>query len=82
MERSPIYLRDAFDWVEPAEDRARILAGIGATDAALEEIERLLAGPSPVSVHTLRLDPLYDPIRDDPRFQALLVKYADPRPVR
>ena len=30
--------------------------------------------------HTLRLDPRYDPIRHDPRFQALLVKYTHPGP--
>jgi len=34
-----------------------------------------------VSVHTLGLDPLRDPIRDDPRFQALLKKYDPPQPV-
>ncbi len=65
-----------------AEDRARILAGIGDADAALDGIERLLAGPSYVSVHPLRLDPRWDLIRNDPRFQALLVKYAEPQPVR
>jgi len=81
LEHSPIYTADAIDWGEPAEERARILAGIGEADAALEEIERLLAGPSRVSVYTLRLDPLYDPIRDDPRFQTVLVKYANPQPV-
>ncbi|MCG6955437.1 MAG: tetratricopeptide repeat protein [Gemmatimonadetes bacterium] len=82
LQRSPIYVRDAIDWGELAEDRARILAACGDEDAAFEEIERLLAGLSRVSVHTLRLDPLYDPIRDDPRFQALLVKHADPQPLR
>lgn len=61
---------------------ARMLAGIGDVDAALDEIERLLAGPSDLSVHVLRLDPSWDLIRNDPRFQALLVKYANPEPVR
>lgn len=61
---------------------ARMLAGIGDVDAALDEIERLLAGPSDLSVHVLRLDPSWDLIRNDPRFQALLVKYANSKPVR
>lgn len=70
-----VYREDAFDGPTLAEDRARILAQAGAADAALDEIERLLAGPSRLSVHTLRLDPLWDPIRDHPRFQALLARY-------
>jgi tetratricopeptide (TPR) repeat protein len=81
LEQSAIYREDAMDGVLPAEDRACILAAIGERDAALEEIERLLAGRSLLSVHTLRLDPRWDPIRDDPRFQALLHKDDPPRPV-
>jgi hypothetical protein len=38
-------------------------------------IERLLEKPSFLSVHTLRLDPRWDPIRDHPRFKALLAKH-------
>ena len=49
---------------------------------ALKVLKPELAGPSFVSVHALRLDPRWDPIRNDPRFQALLVKYANPEPVR
>jgi len=78
VQQSPAYGMDAQDGTTPAEDLARILAGIGETDAALAEIERLLAGPSRLSVHILRLDPRFDLIRHDPRFQALLVRYADP----
>jgi serine/threonine-protein kinase len=80
LQQSRAYSMDAQDGTTPAEDRARILAGIGETDAALAEIERLLAGPSRLSVHILRLDPRFDPIRHDPRFDALLVKYAHPGP--
>jgi hypothetical protein len=50
----------------------------------LEQVEQrlaqlctLLAGPGFLSVHTLRLDPRWDPIRNDPRFQALLEKYGN-----
>jgi serine/threonine-protein kinase len=73
LQRSKIYREDTVLGWDIAEDRARILAGIGEADAALAEIERLVAGPSDLSVHRLQLDPLWDPIRNNPRFQALLV---------
>jgi serine/threonine-protein kinase len=76
LEHSTIYLKDAAG-ARVAEARAQILAQAGDADAALDEIERLLAGPSWLSVHTLRLDPRWDPIREHPRFKALLVKYAN-----
>jgi serine/threonine-protein kinase len=82
LQQSRLYRDDALEGVFPAEDRARILAGVGDADAALDEIERLLARPSFLSVHTLRLDPRWDPSHNSPRFQALLVKYANPQPVR
>jgi eukaryotic-like serine/threonine-protein kinase len=61
-----------------AEDRARILAQAGETHAALDEVERLLEQPSWLGVHSLHRDPRWDPIRDHPQFQALLVRYAEP----
>ena len=39
-------------------------------------LARILAEPSDVTVHTLRLYPLWDPIREHPKFKALLAKYA------
>jgi serine/threonine-protein kinase len=76
LQQSVIYHEDAMEGTRVAEDRARILAQAGDADAALDEIERLLAGPSDLSVHTLRLDPRWDPIREHPRFKALLAKYG------
>jgi hypothetical protein len=58
-----------------AEFRAQILAQTDHPDAALDEVERLLPGPSWLSVHKLRLDPRWDAIRTHPRFQALVRKY-------
>ncbi|MFC1574755.1 tetratricopeptide repeat protein [Gemmatimonadota bacterium] len=63
---------DGHDGPYAAVERARILAKVGEVDAALDEIEQLLAGPSSLSLHRLRLDPRWDPLRSHPRFQALL----------
>jgi serine/threonine-protein kinase len=54
------------------EDLARIFMMVGEHDAAVAQIEGLLAVPSPTSVPMLRTDPIWDPLRDHPRFQALL----------
>ncbi|MBS1241407.1 MAG: transcriptional activator protein [Gemmatimonadetes bacterium] len=62
------------------EARALILAQLGERDSALAAIERLLAGPSRVTAHTIRLDPVWDPARRDPRIEALLLKYRNPGP--
>jgi hypothetical protein len=67
---------DAYFGTMISEDGARILAQAGYADEALDEIERLLAKPSWLSVHILRLDPRWDTVRTHPRFQALLKKYA------
>jgi len=76
LQQSVVYREDAYEGADLAEVRARVLAQAGDAGAALDEIARLLAGPSNLSVHTLRLDPRWDPIRDHPRFKALLAKYG------
>jgi TolB-like protein/Flp pilus assembly protein TadD len=77
LERSEARHDDRWD-SGPAQDLARLLVRVGETDTALVVIERLLAGPSRLGVGELRLSPEFDPIRRNPRFQALLAKYADP----
>jgi hypothetical protein len=44
-------------------------------DAAIDLLDYLLSIPSWVSVPQLRLHPMWDPLRDHPRFQALLERY-------
>ena len=76
LRHSVVYREDAYEGPYVALDRAQILAQAGEADAALDEINRLLTKPSVFSVHLLRLDPLWDPIREHPRFKALLAKYG------
>lgn len=54
-------------------DAARAYSLLGDRDRALSILERLLVQPSVDSLTPalLRLDPVWDPIRDDPRFREL-----------
>ena len=56
---------------------ALILVQAGFRDETLLLVERLLEGPSQyVSGPMLRIDPLWDPLRGDARFQALVRRYG------
>lgn len=80
LQQSVIYRKDALLGPHLAEQRAWILAQAGEAEAALDEVGRLLAGPAWFSVHVLRLDPRWDPIREHPGFHALLAKYGAEAP--
>ena len=70
--------RNPDEWNSLADARVRILMLAGEVDSALVLLEsQMLARPSLVTVHYLRLDPQWDGITQHPRFQALFAKYAD-----
>ena len=75
LAESPVFQEDLLDGTDMVMDRAIILARVGELDEALDYVERLLSNPSKLSVHTLRLNPLWDPLRNHPRFQVLLEEY-------
>ncbi len=69
--------KEAWRGAYRVEDLARIYTMVGEDDAATDELQSLLAVPSPMAVPWLRIDPTWDPLRDNPRFQALLAKYEN-----
>ena len=68
--------RDAFDGPEITEGVAEVQAILGEKDRAIEILDGLLSRPSALTVQNLQIDPIWDPLRSDPRFQALLTKYS------
>jgi TolB-like protein/Tfp pilus assembly protein PilF len=68
--------KDAFGGPDILETAAEIHAQFSDTGAAVAVLETLLQRPSPVTVPVLKLNPIWDPIRNDPAFKALLDKYG------
>jgi len=54
---------------------ARVFAMLGEVDPAIDLLESLFSMPSDTSLGALATDPIWDPLRDHPRFQELLEKY-------
>lgn len=68
--------QDAFDGPSATLSLAQIYAWTGESDQAIQLLDRSLNTPNGVSVPLLKLDPVWDPLRKDPRFQALIDKYG------
>jgi tetratricopeptide (TPR) repeat protein len=68
---------DAFAGPYATAALAEIYAWVGEPDQAFRLLDHLLPVPNGLTVPTLKLDPVWDPLRNDPRFQALLDKYAN-----
>jgi TolB-like protein/Flp pilus assembly protein TadD len=68
--------QDAFDGPDVTVVLAQIYAWTGESDEAFRLLDHLLVVPNGITVPSLKLDPAWDPLRKDPRFQALIDKYA------
>jgi TolB-like protein/Flp pilus assembly protein TadD len=66
--------QDALDGPGVAVVLAQIYAWTGEHDQAFELLDHLLQVPNDLTVPILKLDPVWDPLRSDPRFQALIDK--------
>ncbi len=62
---------DALDGPAVLENLALAYLFAGDKSTALDLLERVMSVPSLPSSHVLRLDPLWDPLRGDPRFERL-----------
>jgi serine/threonine-protein kinase len=71
MEDVPIH-RDALRAATNLELAADAYTLVGAKDEALAALTQLLSIPSYLSPTWLRLDPWFDPLRQDPRFKQLV----------
>jgi TolB-like protein/Tfp pilus assembly protein PilF len=68
--------KDAFEGPPITEQAAQVYAIVGDNVRAIELLDGLLSRPSEVTLQTLKVNPAWDPLRNDPGFQALFAKYA------
>jgi serine/threonine-protein kinase len=77
--------KDALTGPVPIEVLARVAARMGEPDRAIAALQKLLSIPYaspvvrlnvPLTPALLRLDPMFDPLRKDPRFQKLVASPA------
>ena len=74
--------KDATSGPSGIETLARVAAQMGEPDRAVAALEKLLSVPAltdtaaPFTSALLRLDPMFDPLRGDPRFEKMVASVA------
>jgi len=78
--------KDAVRGPAALEFFARVAANVGERDRAIQALERLLSIPysgplgpgAPLTASLLELDPMFDPLRPDPRFEKIIQEAKQP----
>jgi tetratricopeptide (TPR) repeat protein len=77
--RAQLLMPDALDGPNWIINEARVQLLVGNRKEALDALDLALRIPSGLTSHWLRLDPAWDPLRGDARFEAL-IKRGSPAP--
>jgi TolB-like protein/Tfp pilus assembly protein PilF len=72
--------KDSIDGAELVKYMGVIYAWCGEKDLAIEQIEATLKIPSTLSYGNLKLHPIWDPLRGDPRFEKIVTDLAPQNP--
>ncbi len=67
---------DSFSGPDMTQNLAEVYAIVGEEEKAIDLLDGLLSRPSPLTVTILKLVPIWDPLRSNPRFIELLKKYG------
>jgi len=67
--------REAWRGVFRLAELAAVHAWVGDLDSALAHLDALLSRPGELTTFILRHEPTWDPLRDDPAFEEMLVRY-------
>jgi hypothetical protein len=70
--------KDTYDGPILATNLAAIYAQVGERDLALEQLARLIEVPNGPTPGTLRIEPEWDALRGDPRFEKLANEIVPP----
>jgi TolB-like protein/class 3 adenylate cyclase/Tfp pilus assembly protein PilF len=69
--------KDAFEGPDITAGVAEVYCIVGESDRAIELLDGLLKRPSGVTIAGLTLNPVWDPLRKQPQFEALLARPGD-----
>jgi tetratricopeptide (TPR) repeat protein len=72
--------KDSIDGALLVQYLAVIYAGVGEKDLALEQLRIASSIPGYLSYGSLRLDPIWDPLRREPRFEQIIASLAPKKP--
>lgn len=68
--------KDALGGTTVMRKVAQIYVRVGEHDAAIDLIETLFSIPSIMSVSFLKIDSIWDPLRDHPRYKRLVEQHS------